>query len=938
MDAMLTEAIKVAVQWLFAPLLAIVALAWLCVRLEVAGAFDAIRSAVRKMPVGRRFAFFALAAGFIAFAGTKTNSPPMNMPPGLPILPPVQNPPLPALNPGTPSDAGFVVVGEETGPCAIVPPPVGAMTQETWRLRGAYEDHVRIPSAPGWSMLTPSGRVDSLDVLASGGFGVSPCDSFYPPPFADGFSLAPVANWNALAGEERVSIFWHALTPSNSLLATWQDALLGRSATNIVSFQAEFQPGGTFEYRYADRRVSYAPMPPFDLDGDGLENSVDPDPLAAGPDAHGTNAEWYDIVCSNVLSAAEGQDGVELSWLGGANSNAYFFAEVVADIGPAAVYFTCDTETSLGSPVVVALAGETNRVPLLVGVGYSVSSDVPFSVSVPEGASAVSNGVSAFHVERPVSFDFVPDTTALATGVVAYTVLVDPAGLEGSFAWESFGQPLANVECRIENGELSQPSSFDATSILRSPFSILHSSLGGTSILHSQFSILNSSGGCGFVGFGDYVIFTCGESCDCGGCEAVGSYTYENVYVPVSGGPCGCTPHDDPPEDPDDPPSGGGEPPDPPPPVPSVTVSFSTPAILFEDRYENSPGAWVEKRSTQTTLTIFAQGGEYGGTLNITSQNLDKLEMIGASSTGLPGTVAVGAFEHVEYTFIYHGDAASGSANDIRVTAEIVGNVTGDTDSSEAELTAVQVWIKATYLALLNPCENRHTYGVGEIVECWHNPQSLSLSWTSLGNGTISNSVPARLICPLLQDSAGIRADYGGASLPIPLNVMEPTGIECTNVAFLPATIEGIGMLLELSVNPLTVSFEGIAMQEVPSDQGVHIGYFNGSEFMHRWFHNTSMGAGEWIDIAEGNIWGLDRSRMLNWPQPWTAGQLVWDIPIGWNRCGTRTGTCVKVMSPVYHSTWNMTSTFLTKTKHGHSIGLSSDGRKYLDEEEQYDQ
>ena len=50
MDAMLTEAIKVAVQWLFAPLLAIVALAWLCVRLEASGAFDAICSAVHKMP------------------------------------------------------------------------------------------------------------------------------------------------------------------------------------------------------------------------------------------------------------------------------------------------------------------------------------------------------------------------------------------------------------------------------------------------------------------------------------------------------------------------------------------------------------------------------------------------------------------------------------------------------------------------------------------------------------------------------------------------------------------------------------------------------------------------------------------------------------------------------------------------------------------------
>ena len=184
---------------------------------------------------------------------------------------------------------------------------------------------------------------------------------------------------------------------------------------------------------------------------------------------------------------------------------------------------------------------------------------------------------------------------------------------------------------------------------------------------------------------------------------------------------------------------------------------------------------------------------------------------------------------------------------------------------------------------------------------------------------------------------AGIRADYNGASLPIPLNVMEPTGIECTDIIFLPASMTGIGMFLKLSVNPLTVSFEGLAMQEVPSNQGVHTGYFNSSEFMHLWSHNTSMGAGKWRDIVEGNLFGWDESRMLNWPQPWATGQLVWNIPIGWNCCGTKTGTCVKIMSPIYQSTWNMTSNFVTKTKHGHSIGLSSDGRRYLDDEEQYD-
>ena len=76
----LAEAIKIAVQWLFVPLLAVVVLAWLCLRIEASGAFDAIYSAVRKMSVFQRFAAAAFLAVFIVFASEKTNSPPANLP------------------------------------------------------------------------------------------------------------------------------------------------------------------------------------------------------------------------------------------------------------------------------------------------------------------------------------------------------------------------------------------------------------------------------------------------------------------------------------------------------------------------------------------------------------------------------------------------------------------------------------------------------------------------------------------------------------------------------------------------------------------------------------------------------------------------------------------------------------------------------------------
>ena len=85
----LAEAIKVAVQWLFAPLLAVAVLAWLCLRIEASGTFDAIRDSVRKMSAFQRFAAAAFLAVFIVFASEKTNSPPADLPPAvLPSVPP----------------------------------------------------------------------------------------------------------------------------------------------------------------------------------------------------------------------------------------------------------------------------------------------------------------------------------------------------------------------------------------------------------------------------------------------------------------------------------------------------------------------------------------------------------------------------------------------------------------------------------------------------------------------------------------------------------------------------------------------------------------------------------------------------------------------------------------------------------------------------------
>ena len=176
----------------------------------------------------------------------------------------------------------------------------------------------------------------------------------------------------------------------------------------------------------------------FDNDGDGLVNAVDPEPDVAGPDAHGTNAEWYNTVCSNIVMAVDGTNGVELTWREGVNTNAYYFVDVVTEKGPAPVYFTGDRKSRLGNPAVVAHAGETNHVPLLIGISYAVTSSAPFSVSFP------SNYKKYTVVERfssrivricwPLKFKFVESTT---NGKRSYTVKVLPYDPGGTFSWES---------------------------------------------------------------------------------------------------------------------------------------------------------------------------------------------------------------------------------------------------------------------------------------------------------------------------------------------------------------------------------------------------------------------------------------------------------------------------------------------------------------------
>ncbi len=858
--AQFVEAIPHLLLRIFAPALGVILATWLIflfipfVRKQVRPVFAVSEGRGRRVPPVQWVVLFSVMVACTLFSGKNTNG---VQGVGGPLL--QFNPPL-ALT-VTPEDItnGWRVT-EETESESFTQPSANAITNEHWRRRGAFDDALRI-RANGWSYPYATG----VTVLACGELRTSIRTRDFPPAFAQGLSLLPLVNWPQLPEGRRESVFWYDATPSNTLLTTWWNAALGRDATNSVNFQAELFPDGDFTYRYEDRTVRHARVWPFDWDGDGLENTVDPDPLTPGPDAHGTNAEWYNIVCSNIVVATPGGSGVpplHLEWREGVNSNAYYFVDVVTERGPAPIYFTGDRETRLGNPVVVANAFETNRVPLLIGVDYSVTSDTPFTVSFPVDymyPTVQTNTPCAASIRWPLNFVF---TESLGASNRVYTVTVEPYDPGGVFEWGDSG---GGVPMR-----------------------------GG------------SSGGCNCVSYGvNSVYFTCSSSGTCeSGCSAHGSYLLEAASFSVDGGECRCG-FDDPPED---------EYPDPPEPHdgPSLTIAFSKSAVIFENAYEDKPGVTMPRRSTRVRLTIDAYGGSNGGNLWLTGSNLGNLVAVDGG-VSLPYSQILAAGESYHATGVYEGVMESGTANDVTVSGSLVPNVQGETIQSDAQLTVVRILLTPEIDPPEDPANGRHTYGVCEFVRRFQFPSAPVVTWNPVGGG--SNAVSeANHPCyqfPLNACKNPLRVELGDVFYVPRLSCIAPIGIEAREVKLctygLPAgKAGGIGLRLAFYVAPFTVSFSEIAIEEVPCEEGSVNGYFRYVIEPDGWSHTRLAGAGVWLDVDTDNR-ASSTNRVLDeaaideelppitpdgvvtndYSYGWMGGTMIWQIPFGWHAHGT---------------------------------------------------
>ncbi|MGN0833347.1 MAG: hypothetical protein ACI4RD_06830 [Kiritimatiellia bacterium] len=530
-----------------------------------------------------------------------------------------------------------------------------------------------------------------------------------------------------------------------------------------------------------------------------------------------------------------------------ANTNAYCWVEVVVRRANARVTFVGDGPSDLPDPDFIAEAGATNRVTLLIGKEYRVSCAMPVEVA----------GKSSGNLE-----DYRDEDGAIR---LRWPVTV---------AAQGDGEEMSLL---LSAARLAVPRRRGFT------MRVVPSGLGGS------FTWTNCC--CSISGSGYAYSYNCGEDCTCGGCAALGYFAYEGYRLPAYGGSCGCgSQGEDEPPGADDPREVG------------VSASFTKRVIFFEDEYENAPGETVPWRSTTSELVCSAYGGEHGGLLTVEITGAENL--VQNRGLPLPLTWRLEPYERFAVTNVYRAVVASGSESDIEVTASFVEGETGWVDLAQDRATAVKVTIKPVVRAPENKCDYRHKVGVQEVVECHATPTIGCLFWRCSKGGRVEKDDNDiwKYTCPIRAQNDGVWVEGGGSSYMPKISVVEPCGVEATEVGVAdqglkPGQAGGVMLRQMLCVLPLDVSFSQIKIEEVPNVGGSNEGYFSDVYFRYEWLHGLEQGAGEWHEVDEDNIFLWDHAGLrCALPQldntgivsetgtnGWKSGTLTWQVPCGWS-------------------------------------------------------
>ena len=212
----------------------------------------------RALPLAGKLLSVVFLAVFVSMGSTKTNNaaPPVAPPDGMSFedgfeMQSEGGSPPPSRLTTNQCRAGFALACVATNAAFILAAPSNAVVHAPWTRYGVAEDVFWLP-AINWSFILGTNSVDVLYISSSGtlSFGRpkgSPTARPMPDPYGLSF-LAPLQTPIGIVPPR--GRFWHALTPSNTLLCTWQDVYANRDTNVPVSFQSELSANGDFAFRY----------------------------------------------------------------------------------------------------------------------------------------------------------------------------------------------------------------------------------------------------------------------------------------------------------------------------------------------------------------------------------------------------------------------------------------------------------------------------------------------------------------------------------------------------------------------------------------------------------------------------------------------------------------------------------------------------------------
>ena len=147
-------------------------------------------------------------------------------------------------------EAGIVLAEVRTNEVHDFTAPTNAVWQQDWLNFGGFADNFRL-EFEGLEFPFGTNSISALTVFQRGLMRPrTVVASSFIAPMQARLGAVPSFRHSLLPEANRPSGFWHCFTPSNSVVMTWRNFLLGRDALCPVTLQAELFEDGCAEFRY----------------------------------------------------------------------------------------------------------------------------------------------------------------------------------------------------------------------------------------------------------------------------------------------------------------------------------------------------------------------------------------------------------------------------------------------------------------------------------------------------------------------------------------------------------------------------------------------------------------------------------------------------------------------------------------------------------------